>query len=740
MFLLSELQNRIFLDRYALKDQDGAPIEHDPSQMWSRVATALAAPEAEGSRTRWSQEFYDLLRDFKFLPGGRILSGAGTPHQVTFYNCFVIPSPEDSRGGILDNIKLMTEIMCRGGGVGVNLSSLRPEGSYIKTVNGHSSGPVSWAEIYSVTTGDVIQQGGSRRGALMLMLDDAHPDILRFIERKKRFKQFEGATSPRYLEYANISVATSDAFMDAVKANGPWHLHWKGEIARTIAAQDLFLAICESAWRSADPGLVFTERCQKESNSWYFEEIQCVNPCGEQPLPPYGVCNLGSLNLAAYVTDSCFEYGKFAQDVATATRFLDNVIDTTHYFLPENAKAQRDGARRVGLGTMGLADCLIKLGVRYGSDESLSVIQQIFATLRDAAYETSCQLGRDKGSFPRFEKDLYLQGSFIRKLPRDLQKSIGTYGMRNSHVLTQAPTGTTSLLAGVSSGIEPVFDFTMRRRDRTGETVIHHPLYADWLNDAAPGVAPPSYFVAANQLTATEHIDVQAMVQRYNDSAISKTVNLPAESLIEDVWACYLYAYDMGCKGITVYRDGSRDAVLTHVEPLPSPPETVTPIEIRTRPEILHGKTIKKLTPVGTAFITLNHDSDGHPSEVFVTIGKAGSDIAADAEAIGRLASLALRIPSPMTPRQIADAIVTQLGGIGGATSAGFGPRKVRSVADAISQVLASALDGEEPNPRDLAHPDPSVKSGGFCPQCQNASLVVEEGCEKCYACGFSRC
>src|SRR5579883_3519821 len=425
----------------------------------------------------------EVEEDHSFISAGVVVS-----------NCFVIPSPEDSRQGILDNLKLMTEIMARGGGVGINLSTLRPRGSYIKTVNGTASGPCSWAQLYSVATGDVIQQGGSRRGALMLMLDDNHPDIEEFITVKRR---------PGVLEHANLSVCVSYPFMEAVAAHGDWNLVWNGKVHKTIKARQLWNLICESAWSSAEPGVVFIDRYNRLSNTWYYETIRCVNPCGEQGLPPWGVCNLGALNLAAFVRDGVFDYAALAEHARVAIRFLDNVIDANDYFIPENREAQL-GTRRTGLGTMGLADALLAMELRYGSDESLEVIERIYRTIRDAAYEMSCDIAAEKGPFPRFDREKYLQGEFIKRLPEHIRAKIARQGIRNAVLLTQAPTGTTSLLAGVSSGIEPVYDFVMLRRDRTGEHVLYHPLYKQW-HEAHPGKPTPGYFVSSKDLSPEEH-------------------------------------------------------------------------------------------------------------------------------------------------------------------------------------------------------------------------------------------
>jgi ribonucleotide reductase alpha subunit/intein/homing endonuclease len=837
----------------------------------------------------------EVEEDHSFISAGVVVS-----------NCFVIPSPEDSRQGILDNLKLMTEIMARGGGVGINLSTLRPRGSYIKTVNGTASGPCSWAQLYSVATGDVIQQGGcfgpderiatdkgliaakeladrldagesiqaqthkgyrpfnyvfrngikdlyevttihnyhvrvtldhkmavsrdgeivtvplrdlkegneillllgegrkaelqpdpiasiieigpsevfdfeveevhllsaggiyssnSRRGALMLMLDDTHPDIEEFITVKKQAGK---------IEHANLSVCISDAFMQAVKDDANWDLKWQGEVKKTIRARTLWDLICTSAWESAEPGMVFMDRYNKESNTWYYENIRCVNPCGEQGLPPFGVCNLGALNLSAFVKNGKMDYERLAEKSKVAMRFLDNVIDSTEYFIKDNEEAQL-GTRRTGLGTMGLADALIKMKIAYGSEESIPVIERIYSTIRDAAYEASADIAAEKGPFPRFDPDKYMQGKFIKRLPRALQEKIKKQGIRNAVLLTQAPTGTTSLLAGVSSGIEPVYDFAMIRRDRTGEHILYHPLLQAW-RDKHPNEPTPHYFVSSKDLTPEEHVRVQAMVQRYTDSSISKTVNAPNNHTVEQVETLYRLAYEMGCKGITYYRDGSRDAVLTRVEDEKKEVqkavakeaviEPVTSIQqgLKPRPSVIHGYTRRVKAPEGTVNVTINSDDQG-PLEVFITVGKAGSDIAALAEGLGRLISLNLRVLSPLSQADRVRAIADQLRGIGGSRSVGFGAQQVRSLPDAVARALEMHIESlqpketgegdthnsnDEPSKHNGHEPETShshpfdlstlTLTGNLCPECGCNTMVYEEGCKKCYSCGYSEC
>ena len=774
--VLEGIRGKVFTDRYALKDESGSPIEDAPEAMWTRVARGIAQVEqTPAAREYWAGRFYEALSGFKFVPGGRILAGAGTGHKVTYYNCYVIPSPEDSRGGILDNLKVMTEIMARGGGVGINLSSLRPRGSYIKSVNGTASGPCSWAELYSVATGDVIQQGGSRRGALMLMLDDSHPDVEEFINVKRDLKR---------INHANLSVCVSDPFMQAVKADAPWDLTFNGEVRKTIRARDLWNQICLAAWTSGEPGLVFIDRYNTESNTWYYEKIICVNPCGEQGLPEWGVCNLGALNLSQFVhggdadTAGTFDYEALADTARVAMRFLDNVVDANLYFIEENATAQL-GTRRTGLGTMGLADALIKLHVPYGSAESITVVERIYATIRDNAYAASAELASEKGAFPNFHRDKFMQGRFVQRLPEVIRDRIAEVGIRNAVLLTQAPTGTTSLLSGVSSGIEPVYDFAMRRRDRTGEHILYHPLLQQW-REAHPSAEyseKPEWFVSANDLTPEEHVRVQATVQAYTDSSISKTVNAPNDHTVDQVQTLYMMAYDLGCKGVTYFRDGCREGVLSHIEPpsaAAAPQTTVVDGDrpeteavqlglgipdsasshLFPRPRAAEGVTYRMPTPLGTMFTTITRNPGGQPFEVFMQVGKAGSDTASVTEALGRLISLILRLPSSLPPADRLQEVVDQLSGIGGGRQLGIGRNRVRSLPDAVAQVLAEFLgndapaDGYElatdlPEPAagsDVGHVSHRTMKADLCPECGDAALVYEEGCQKCYSCGFSEC
>lgn len=805
---LTGIRSKVFLDRYALKDETGDPIEKTPEDMWRRVAHAVAQMEPKKTRGKWEDKFYDIMQDFVFVPGGRILSGAGTGYKVTFYNCFVIPSPKDSRGGILSTLSNMVEIMARGGGVGINLSTLRPRGSRVKKVNGFSSGPINWAELFSVATKDIIQQGGTRRGALMLMLWDWHPDIEEFVTVKQDLTKINGA---------NLSVCVSDAFMEAVKNDADWNLlfpdtqdpdydtKWDGylpnwialgktpKVHKTIKARALWDLIAKAAWTSAEPGVVFMERYNKQFNNYYYEFVNCVNPCGEEGLPYWGVCNLCSINLAALVgEDGIMDYERLAEVAKIGVRFQDNVVDADVYIFDEIKKVQLKGERRIGLGTMGLGDTLIKMKIRYGSKESLEVIDRIYKTIRDAAYASSIAIAKEKGAFPKIDRKKHVEGYFIRQLPEHMKKQLKQYGIRNSLLLQQAPTGSTSLLAGVSSGIEPVFEFEYMRHDRLGDHVIRHPLYDAWFaefkvrNGREPAKEDrPEYFASANDLTPENHVEVQAAIQKYVDASISKTVNAPNAHTVEDVKRVYTLAYDLGCKGIAYMREGSRQGVLTRAEE-PKKEEVkqesfLSAPEVKPRPAVVHGSTYQAETPVGQAYVTVNTNGGNQPIELFINVGKAGSDVTAMAEALGRLISLILRMASPISPMDRARKVAAELIGIGGARSLGFGENRVRSLPDAVAKVIdrhfgffaKHRLDGAATEPDRVkaeqgndqpekngenieallakmgATPkvvvaaerqEPRLVTVDLCPKCGEGTLVFEESCKKCYSCGYSEC
>lgn len=756
------------------------PLETKIEQLMDRVARGAAAVEkSEEAKKYWEEEYRGLLQGWKFTPGGRILTACGTDQNLTFYNCYVIPSPSDSRDGIFETLSQMAEIMSRGGGVGINLSTLRPRYAYVKGVNGRSSGSVSWGGLYSFVTG-LIEQGGSRRGALMLILNVWHPDVLEFISSKKEMGRITNA---------NISIGVTDDFMEAVEADGDWELcfpdtsdpkyadQWTGNMTtwrerggavivhKVVRARDIWDNIIESAWASAEPGLWFVDRSNTMSNSWYYDEgdLICTNPCGEQPLPAWAVCNLGHLNLSRFTSKGKVQWDDLGHTVRTAVRFLDNVIDATPYFFPQNAK-QQQSERRVGMGTIGLAEMLIRLEIRYGSEESVEFIDKLYSFIAREAYLASSSIAEEKGSFELFDAEKFLQSGFMRSMPADVREAVRAKGIRNVTLLTQAPTGTVGTMVGTSTGIEPFYFWSYYRKSRLGMHEEKVQVLEDW-EAAHPNEKRPEYFVAAMDLSPKEHVLVQATTQRWVDSAISKTCNCPSNYTVEETKELYELMYSSGCKGGTIYRDKSRNEQVLHLkedmdkdEAEKAPATTALDVsvpKVRPRPYKRYGATVSKATPGGTAHVTMNDDEAGRPFEVFVDIGKGGSDIKAMAEALGRLASLVLRVSSPLTPRERIQEIVSQLSGIGGPRSMGFGRNRVRSLPDALAQALEEQYLLEDDHsssnglaPKAAAHPalleaasqQETQVQADLCPGCGNTSLVSTEGCQSCYNCGHSEC
>ncbi|WYV07257.1 adenosylcobalamin-dependent ribonucleoside-diphosphate reductase [Paenibacillus sp. FSL H8-0260] len=794
-------------------------IEKTPEEMWDRLSTAMASVEKTPElQAEWAGKFRSILDDWKLVPGGRIAAGAGASEELTLFNCYVIPSPKDSRGGIMQTLSEMTEIMARGGGVGINLSSLRPRRAIVRGVNGSSSGSVSWGGLFSYTTG-LIEQGGSRRGALMLMINDWHPDVEDFITVKQTMGQVTNA---------NLSVCVSNGFMKAVKEDLDWDLVfpdttdpeyneiWDGDLDkwkaagknvihyRTVKARDVWRTIIESAWKSAEPGVVFMEYYNQMSNSWYFNPIICTNPCGEQGLPGWGVCNLSAVNLSKFYDEKNHDVDW--EDLATTTRysvrFLDNVIDKTPYHFPEN-EANQKKERRVGLGTMGLAELMIKLNIRYGSPESLEFLDKLYGFMAREAYLASAEIAGEKGSFLAFDTEKYLMSGFMKNIVEaypEVGEAIREHGMRNVTVITQAPTGSTGTMVGTSTGIEPYFAFKYFRQSRLGYDEQFVPIAQEWL-EAHPGEELPDYFVTSMDLSAKDHILAQAAIQRWVDSSISKTANCPSDFTVEETAELYEMAFDLGCKGVTIYRDGSRDVQVLETtkkedkkEAAPvAAEEATTTVEASTsvvaaspapqvttkeadkqykkRPQVLRGATYKINTPFGMAYITIN-DLDGIPAEIFLNVGKAGSDVFAMAEALGRVCSLFLRYGDH---GEKVELLIKHLKGIGGSGAIGFGANRVESIADAVakaleSHVLNNAHDDHVPAPiaatleledfnealnAELKSSVPSATEDGhgghhghnhatasrdLCPSCGSASLINIEGCKTCGNCGYSRC
>jgi ribonucleoside-diphosphate reductase alpha chain len=572
------LSRQIWDSRYRYR-AEGVVRDRTVYDTWRRVARALASVEREDPKER-EQRYYGLLRDFRFLPGGRILAGAGTAYDVTLFNCFVMGRIGDSMEAIFDALKEGAITMQQGGGVGYDFSSLRPTGTVAWRVGGVASGPVSFMRIWDSMCATLLSTA-SRRGAMMATLRCDHPDIESFVDAKR---------DPQALRNFNLSVLVTDAFMDAVKGGRSWALvfpvqglggagqgeralvgrAWPGSdgevpcvVMKEIPARSLWDRIMRATYDTAEPGVLFVDRINRENNLAYREDISATNPCGEIPLPPYGACNLGSLNLVTFVSEPFSERARLDLEglgaaAATAARMLDDVIDLSRFPLTAQAEQAR-GTRRIGLGITGLADALIMLGLHYGSPAARELAAQVMERICHTAYRVSVALARERGPFPFYDAGRYLASPFVQRLPDDIQESIRRHGIRNSHLTAIAPTGTISLFAdNVSSGIEPVFDFEYRRRVRgpTGEYAWHSLTdYAlrHW-RDRHAEAETPDYFVDAHQLGPEQHLAMQAALQPFVDNAISKTINVPEDMGLDAFESLYRQAYDLGLKGCTSFR------------------------------------------------------------------------------------------------------------------------------------------------------------------------------------------
>lgn len=702
---LTDFGRILLLDRYAKKDDDGNPVEITLEQVWGRAANwAASAEDGPVLQEIWAEKFYEALSSGQFVPGGRILAASGID-GLTPYNCFVIPSPRDSREGIMESLSRWMEIQSRGGGVGVALDSLRPSGARVGGVNGTSSGPVAFANLFSEVTNTIIQ-GGSRRGAAMIMLDVSHPDVMKFIDAKR---------DPNMIQNANISVKISDSFMQAVKNDEEWVMSFTDEHGRQYVEKEqasvIWSAIADAAWTSAEPGVVFMERVNRESPIGYCVEHVSTNPCGEIPLGPNEVCLLASINHHALVKtaedgSAFYDFDRLEELAALAVRFLDNIIDVAFYPFAENEAAQKR-IRRLGIGGMGLADAMLELGIRYGSPESVEFTESVYRTASISEWRASALLAKEKGAFPAFDLSYHLQTPLAMRMPDDVRELIKQHGIRNGVLETQAPTGTTAALMGVSSGIEPIFDYVLRRSDRTGERVLVHPVLRDYmpagtnweeLADQPSKLEElfaqlPDHFVSTRDLTPEEHVDVQAAAQKWVGNAISKTTNAPKDYTKAQVQKLYQYAYDKGLKGITLYRDGSRDTqVLYHVG------DSAKPAEDEYLPEVLSAIRIKVRFPAGNGYVTISERAVGDPIELFVLLGKSGTGDNASAEALGRMISSLWR-HSNLSPQEKIQLVIDQLDGIKGDTPFGWGSRAMTTMSDGIVFALGRYLEYVEQNP-----------------------------------------
>jgi ribonucleoside-diphosphate reductase alpha chain len=775
---MAAISQQIWDMKYRLKTSDGVPVDKTVSDSWARVAKALAAPEADPSA--WEDRFYRIMEDFRFLPAGRILSGAATDRRVTLFNCFVMGDIPDDMTGIFEHLKEAALTMQQGGGIGYDFSTLRPKGAPVKGVGADASGPLSFMDVWDSMC-KTIMSAGSRRGAMMATMRCDHPDIEAFIDAKREAGR---------LRMFNLSVLVTDAFMQAVKEDAAWELVFDGTSYRSLPARTLWDKIMRATYAYAEPGVIFIDRINRRNNLWYCEEIHTTNPCGEQPLPPYGVCLLGSVNLARLVLDPFEETARLDLDslkeiVRTAVRMMDNVIDVSRFPLPQH-EAEAKAKRRIGLGITGLADALILCRARYGSPEAARLVREWMAALRREAYLASTDLAAEKGSFPLYDKDKYLAGETVGELDEDVRAAIAEKGIRNALLTSIAPTGTISLLAdNVSSGLEPVFSFTYRRAllqpdgSRREEEVADYAyrLFRRRFGDAA---GLPGYFVDAQNLEPSDHVTMQAAIQDYVDSSISKTINVPEDIGFDAFQDVYRQAYDLGCKGCTTYRPNditgavleaakpSKAATSQGELPLVQRPRSQPSAPVRAedhleagavialtrpldRPDALPGATYKVHWPESdhAIYITINdivQDGRRRPFEVF--INSKNMEHYAWTVALTRMISAVFRRGGDVAfVVEELKAVFDPRGGqwVGG--------RYVPSLLAAIGEVierhmidigfLADPKAAREPP--EAAEPRKVVNLGGgrgmrSCPKCGQPALIRSEGCDSCTSCGYSKC
>ncbi|MDK8874734.1 adenosylcobalamin-dependent ribonucleoside-diphosphate reductase [Paracoccus sp. SSJ] len=738
--------------KYRLKDSGGQPADLSVEDSWRRVARDLARVEKDPAL--WEDRFYAALEDFKFLPAGRILAGAGTGREVTLFNCFVMGTIPDSMAGIFDMLKEAALTMQQGGGIGYDFSTIRPRGAEVKGVAADASGPLSFMDVWDAMC-RTIMSAGSRRGAMMATMRCDHPDIEAFIEAKQ--------DSAR-LRMFNLSVLVTDAFMEAVKADGPWDLQFGGKVYHTVRARDLWNRIMRATYDYAEPGVIFIDRINQQNNLNYAETIAATNPCGEQPLPPYGACLLGSVNLARLVeapftADARLNPEALDELVRTAVRMMDNVVDASKFPLPQQA-AEAQAKRRIGLGVTGLADALLMLGLRYGAADAVEQTRVWMKAIARSAYLASVDLAREKGAFPLFDAKKYLASGFMRRMDADLREAVARHGIRNALLTSIAPTGTISLYAGnVSSGIEPVFAYAYTRKvlqkdgSRTEEEVVD---YAVQMWRDLKGDAPlPDYFVNAQTLAPLDHVAMQAAAQEWVDSSISKTINCPEDISFEDFKDVYLAAWDKGCKGCTTYRPnevtGSVLSVSEKTEEAPQADkgaDVVYLTEPLDRPAALEGATYKLKFPGSehAIYITINDIVQGghrRPFEVF--INSKNMEHFAWTVALTRMISAVFRRGGDVS------FVVEELKAVfdprGGAWIEG---RYVPSILAAIGGVierhmiatgfLAGEGMGLKSDPKAEVMAVGERPRGPACPACGQYGMRMIEGCMTCPSCGHSKC
>ncbi len=743
---LAPIATFIWEQKYRLRQADGTPVDREIADTWRRVAVALAQPEADPAP--WAERFMAAMADFRFIPAGRIIAGAGSGRRVTLFNCFVMGGIEDDLGDIFANLREAALTMQQGGGIGYDFSTLRPKGAPVRGVGADASGPLSFMDVWDAMC-RTIMSAGSRRGAMMATLRCDHPDIEAFIDAKRE---------PGRLRSFNLSVLITDAFMAAVEADLDWDLSFGGRVFRTVKARALWDRIMRATFAYAEPGVLFIDRINARNNLAYCETIHSTNPCSEQPLPPYGACLLGSVNLSRLVLDPFTPAARLDEAalddlVATAVRMLDNTVDVSGFPL-EAQRQEAHAKRRIGLGVTGLADALIMCRATYGSDEAVRLADRWTARINRAAYLASAALAAEKGAFPLYDRDAYLAGETVRGLDADVRAAIAEHGIRNALLTSIAPTGTISLWAdNVSSGIEPIFAASYTRRVKNPDGSLREEEVSDHAvrrYRALFGVeAPlPEYFVTAQTLTPRDHVRMQAAVQRHVDSAISKTVNCPEDISFEAFKDIYLDAYASGCKGCTTYRPNAITGSVLEVTP-PAAPAAAPVLGLSPEPlhreEKLTGATYKLrwADSEHALYVTINDiEQDGRrrPFEIF--INSKNMDHYAWVVALTRMISAVFRRGGDVA--FVADELKAVFDPRGGQWQNG---RYVPSLIAAIGGILERHMaetgflpPSAETVPSVSLAPAVGQPLGPLCPRCSQPGLVREAGCLSCRHCGWSKC
>jgi len=748
--------------KYRFKQADGTPIDQTVEDSWRRIARSLASVEKDAET--WEDKFYQALEDFKYLPAGRITAGAGTERRVTLFNCFVMGTIPDSMGGIFDMLKEAALTMQQGGGIGYDFSTIRPKGADVLGVAADASGPLSFMDVWDAMC-RTIMSAGSRRGAMMATMRCDHPDIDDFITAK---------SDAARLRMFNVSVLITDAFMEAVKADGPWELKFNDKVYKTVNARDLWNKIMQSTYDYAEPGVIFIDRINEANNLNYVETIAATNPCGEQPLPPYGACLLGSINLARLVknpfeADADLDPAALQELVATAVRMMDNVVDASKFPLPQQEQ-EAQAKRRIGLGVTGLADALLMTGLEYGTDEAAAKTEEWMKAIARASYLASVDLSKEKGAFPLFDADAFLASGNMMQMDDDVREAIRTHGIRNALLTSIAPTGTISLYAGnVSSGIEPVFAYAYSRKvlqkdgSRTEEEVVDYAVQM-W-RDKFGDKALPSHFVNAQTLSPSSHVKMQAAAQKWIDSSISKTINCPEDIGFSEFKDVYMQAWDTGCKGCTTYRPNDVTGSVLTVSEEKAAPEVVAKTdgepmqphgdviymsEPLDRPQSLEGSTYKLKWPDSehAIYLTVNDIIVGgrrRPFEVF--INSKNMEHYAWTLALTRMISAVFRRGGDVS------FVVEELKAVfdprGGAWVQGkYIPSILAAIGGVIERhmVAIGFLEGEgqglksDPKAEAMVVNTDTAPRGKSCPSCGQFDLRMVEGCMTCGSCGHSKC